>query len=134
LDTLLRHAGLRVTIQRLAVLRALSRGGHLAPCHAIWRRARRGVAGLGLVTAYRVLERLRDAGLVEQVDLRGVARFGLADRHHEHAICERCGAVEATARCLARSLDGTRLDRTGFLVTGHRLDLLGLCRACQQPA
>lgn len=132
LGSLLRRAGLRVTPQRIAMLHTLATGRHLATCQSVWRRAKRMTDGLGLVTAYRILERMRDSGLVEQVDIRGIAHFGVADRHHEHAICQRCGAIEATDRCLLDTLTGTRLRGTGFLVQGHRVDLLGVCRACQR--
>lgn len=132
LHILLRRAGLRVTPQRVAVLETLATGRHLATCQNLWRRAQRRTAGLGLVTAYRILERMRDAGIVEEVDIRGVAHFGLADRHHDHTICQRCGTIEATDGCLLDMLAGKRLRGTGFLVQGHRLDLLGLCQACQQ--
>lgn len=132
LSALLRRAGLRVTPQRIAVLETLATGRHLATCQEVWRRAQRRTAALGLVTAYRILERMRERGLVEQVDIQGVARFGLADRHHDHAICQRCGAIEATDSCPLDSLAGTRLDGSGFLVQGHRLDLLGVCQACQR--
>lgn len=128
----LRQAGLRVTPQRVAVLRALAGGRHLATPQAVWEAARRSTRGLGLMTVYRILERLRSAGVAEQVDLRGSAHFGLSDRHHDHAICERCGAVEPTDGCLLRPVPETRLPGSGFLVTSHRLDLLGLCRACQE--
>jgi Fe2+ or Zn2+ uptake regulation protein len=132
LSALLRRAGLRVTPQRVAVLETLATGRHLATCQNVWQRAQRRAGALGLVTAYRILERLRKTGLVEQVDIRGVAHFGLADRHHDHTICQRCGAIEATDRCLLDSLAGRRLRGTGFLVQGHRLDLLGVCQACQR--
>ena len=132
LHALLRRAGLRVTPQRLAVLETLAAGRHLATCQNVWRRAQRRAGALGLVTAYRILERMRKTGLVEQVDIRGVAHFGLADRHHEHTICQRCGAIDATDGCLLDSLAGKRLRGTGFLVQTHRLDLLGVCQACQQ--
>jgi Fur family peroxide stress response transcriptional regulator len=132
LYALLRRAGLRVTPQRVAVLETLAAGRHLATCQNVWRRAQRRTGGLGLVTAYRILERMRKAGLVEEVDIRGVAHFGLSDHHHDHTICQRCGAIEATDGCVLDSLAGKRLRGTGFLVQGHRLDLLGLCQACQQ--
>ena len=132
LTVLLRRVRLRVTPQRLAILETLATGRHLATCQTVWRRAQRRTAGLGLVTAYRILNCMRAAGLVEQVDIRGVAHFGMADRHHEHAICQRCGAIEATDRCYLDSLAGTRLRGTGFLVQGHRLDLLGVCQTCQR--
>ena len=131
---LLRSAKLRVTPQRVAILDALASGSHLATCQEIWEHAHRRMRGLGLVTVYRILERLRTAGVVEQIDLRGAAHFGLADRHHDHLICERCGAVEALADCVLESLTGSRLTDSGFLVKGNRLDLLGLCRACQRAA
>ena len=131
---LLRSAKLRVTPQRVAILDALASGSHLATCQEIWEHAHRRTRGLGLVTVYRILERLRTVGVVEQIDLRGAAHFGLADRHHDHLICERCGAVEALADCVLESLTGSRLTDSGFLVKGHRLDLLGLCRACQRAA
>lgn len=129
---LLRGARWRVTPQRLAILQALATGHHLAPCQAIWERAQVLCRDLGLVTVYRTLSRLHAIGLVEQVDMNGTAYFGLADRHHDHVICQRCGAVQAMDACLLGPLEGVRLAGSDFLVTGHRLDVFGVCRACQE--
>lgn len=129
---LLRSAGCKITPQRLAVLRALAGGPHLASCQEIWKRARRLCGDLGLVTVYRTLSRLHAVGLLEQVDSDGTACFGLAERHHDHTVCQCCGALEPMDRCLLRPFEGFRLPGTDFLVTGHRLDLYGLCRACQE--
>jgi len=128
----LRRAKLRVTPQRIAILDALTSGSHLTTSQAIWERAHKRTRGLGLVTVYRILERLRTAGIVEQIDLHGATHFCLADHHHDHIICERCGRVEPLEACVLESLTGSRLQDTGFLVKGHRLDLLGVCRGCQQ--
>jgi Fe2+ or Zn2+ uptake regulation protein len=125
----LRRAKLRVTPQRIAILETLASGTHLATCQMIWERAHKRTRGLGLVTVYRILERLRTAGVVEQIDLHGATHFCLADHHHDHVICERCGRVEPLETCVLESLTGSRL---GFLVKGHRLDLLGVCRSCQR--
>jgi Fe2+ or Zn2+ uptake regulation protein len=128
----LRRLRWRATPQRVAVLRALAAGGHLSTSREVWARAHRGAAGLGLATVYRILQRMHAAGIVERVDVRGASHFGLTARHHDHTICERCGAVEATDSCVLGAMTNVRLGRSGFLVTRHRLDLLGLCRACQQ--
>lgn len=130
--SMLRKAGLRVTPQRLAILETLATGRHLASCQAIWERGRTVCSDLGLVTVYRTLARLCAVGLVEQVDMDGTAHFGLADQHHDHVVCQRCGAVEATDACLLGPLAGARLGGNGFLITGHRLELLGVCRTCQE--
>lgn len=128
---LLRSAKLRVTPQRLAILQALATGHHLASCQAIWEGARTLCRDLGLVTVYRTLAGLHAVGIVERVDGNGTTYFGLADRHHDHVFCHRCGAVEAMDACLLGPLEGVRLAGSDFLVTGHRLDLFGLCRTCQ---
>jgi Fe2+ or Zn2+ uptake regulation protein len=128
---LLRTAGCKVTPQRLAVLRALAAGPHLGSCREIWKKAQRLCDDLGLVTVYRTLSRLHAVGLVEQVDSAGTAYFGLSNHHHDHVVCQSCGALEPMDTCLLGPLDGIRLPRSDFLVTGHRLDLYGLCRACQ---
>ncbi len=104
----------------------------MSSCQAIWEQAQALCDNLGLVTVYRILARLHAAGLVEQVDMNGVAHFGLADRHHDHVICQRCGAVEAMDACLLGPLEGVRLAGSEFLVTGHRLDVFGVCHICQE--
>jgi len=129
----LHRSGLRVTPQRVAILRALAAGPHVATCQEIWERARTGTAGLGQVTVYRILERLEAAGVVERLDVNGTSQFGLATtRHHDHTICERCGAVSATDACLLEAHPDRSPGPHGFLVTRHRVDLIGLCGACQQ--
>ena len=121
-----------MTPQRLAILRALATGRHLASCHEIWKQAQAFCGDLGLVTVYRTLGRLHAAGFVEQVDSAGTAHFGLTEHHHDHVVCQTCGALEPMDTCLLGPLDGIRLPGSDFLVTGHRLDLYGLCRACQE--
>ncbi len=130
-SALLRAAKLRVTPQRLAVLQVLATGAHLTNCQEIWEHGKSICKHLGLVTVYRTVERLCAAGVVEQIDLGGTAHFGLTEQHHDHVICQGCGAVEATDTCLLEALSGARLGVGGFLITGHRLELLGMCRACQ---
>jgi Fe2+ or Zn2+ uptake regulation protein len=127
----LRRARLRVTPQRVAVLRALAAGPHLATCQEIWERARRDAAGLGQVTVYRILEKLAAVGVIERLHVNGTTQFGLAIRHHDHAICERCGTVVATERCLLGPIPARPVGMHGFLVKRHRVDLIGLCVACQ---
>ena len=69
--------GLRVTPQRVAILRALAAGPHVATCHEIWERARAGTAGLGQVTVYRILDRFEAAGIVERLDVNGTSHLAL---------------------------------------------------------
>ncbi len=125
-------AGLRVTAPRRAVARALAEGGCLQSVEETHARARRHAPRIGIVTVYRVLEMLRDRGVVQEIHLGdGRARYELTDagpRHHHHLICLGCGGVDTLGECLIPAVP-SRASR-GFTVTGHRLDLYGYCGRC----
>jgi Fe2+ or Zn2+ uptake regulation protein len=91
-------------------------------------------------SAYRNLTTLADAGVVRRVagtDDHG--RFELAEElsgHHHHLVCGGCGKVEdlhpsAGLERALRDAAGAAVAEEGYRVTEHRLDLVGLCPACQ---
>ncbi|MEX0984649.1 MAG: transcriptional repressor [Actinomycetota bacterium] len=90
-------------------------------------------------SVYRNLAVLEHAGVVRRVITEGeFARFELAEdltAHHHHLICSSCGRVEdVTVPASFESTMDRTLDRvareTGFATVSHRLDLIGICRAC----
>jgi Fe2+ or Zn2+ uptake regulation protein len=91
-------------------------------------------------SVYRSLAILERAGAVQRVVTMGEwSRFELAEEltehHHHHLICSACGAVRDVEmpadleRTLDRSL-GRLAEQRGFMLTHHRLDLMGRCDAC----
>jgi Fur family ferric uptake transcriptional regulator len=99
----------------------------------------RGRRGLAPSSAYRNLAWLEEAGLIRRVASEdGYGRYELSEDltgHHHHLLCSSCGRVEDVD--IPSELEG-RLDRTldglarraGFATVSHRLDLIGVCRAC----
>ncbi len=88
---------------------------------------------------YRNMADLQSAGIVQRiVGADGLARYELAEAiigHHHHVICTECGAVEdlVLAACSEGTLDTAiteALERTGFVPSAHRLDVLGTCANC----
>lgn len=83
-----------------------------------------------------VLEEMRVVQRVAGADDR--TRVELAEDiigHHHHLVCLRCGTVEdlVIATSAERTLDSLfdqAVTGTGFTATGHRLDILGICRQC----
>ena len=93
-----------------------------------------------LSSLYRTLAVLEKTEVIERFpDQAGVARYELAEwlsGHHHHMTCVECGAtsdvavpvdLEATVADIVAEV-GKRFD---FTVTGHRLDLQGVCDQCQ---
>jgi Fur family ferric uptake transcriptional regulator len=91
-------------------------------------------------SAYRHLVDLQSAGVVRRVAANDdFARFELTEdltEHHHHLLCVNCGKVtdvtpsDSFERTVARHLDSLA-DAEGFRPHSHRVDVLGLCAACQ---
>jgi len=126
-----RRAGRRVTKARLAVLQAVAEAGCGADARQVHRLAERVYPKIGLVTVYRTLELLVREGWVDRWYEGGVARYELARPHHHHLVCLRCRSVVPWEDCPVDLPPGTKLG-AGFLVTAHRVEILGYCPACQE--
>lgn len=91
-------------------------------------------------TVYRNLAVLESAGVVVKVLTNGDrAAFELAEDlkgHHHHLVCVDCGVVldiDMPAVVEKTLEEGMKLvaQETGFVLIGHRLDLMGHCGACR---
>lgn len=96
----LRAAGLRVTVQRVAVLDALSARPH-ASAETVHSRLRDDLSGVALPTVHGILNDLTGAGIVRRVSLPDAASALYEvqrefDNHH-HLQCVECGRVEDVA-------------------------------------
>jgi Fur family ferric uptake transcriptional regulator len=130
------RAGLRLTEPRRAVAELVAaRQGHFTAADLV-DDARRGQVGVGRATVFRTLDAFASLGLVERVDLPdgGHAYVACDPVHHHHAICTGCGrSFDVDDAGLGEVLSGIGR-RSGFRVTAHRLEIFGLCAACQAAA
>ena len=128
-------AKLRLTASRRSVLQVLIDAERPLTLPEILGRG----DGLAQSSAYRNLAELIGAGVVERIDTGDDhSHYELADdltAHHHHLICTGCGRVvdvelsDDLEHRLHEAADEVG-PAEGFSVTGHRLDLTGLCRSC----
>jgi len=92
LKDLLKRSGLKLTPQRLEILRAVTNSHSHPDAETIYKAVRKKIPGVSLDTVYRNLWTLIDHGLVNALNTsRGRVRFdGNLVRHH-HFVCVRCG-------------------------------------------
>jgi Fur family ferric uptake transcriptional regulator len=136
LETRIRDAGLRVTGQRLAVLKALEGLPH-SDADTVHRRVTEELPGFSLQATYVVLGALTEAGLLRRIEPAGSPALyerRIGDNHH-HVVCTGCGAVadvdcvHGAAPCLAPSSTG------GFVIDTAEITFWGLCPDCRsQPS
>jgi Fur family ferric uptake transcriptional regulator len=131
----LREQGLPITQQREVVADVVfSTPGHLSVEDI--EVALKGLGErIGKATIYRTMEILVRSGLVKEHDFgEGFKRYEHLFGHqpvHEHLICTSCSEViEFQSPEVVRLQEETAM-RHGFLATRHRLEIYGLCAACQ---
>jgi len=132
-DRLLRAAGVQPTPKRIAVFAELMREPDDVTAQTLHGRLRKRGERLGLATVYRTLQTFAEAGLVDTFSHNPgeVCYRRCGDEHHHHLVCSRCHRVVEVAEC---GLDGwlARVSANhGFVATGHRLEIDGLCGACR---
>ena len=132
----LRRIDQRYTSGRRAIIELLVSAGHPVSIADIAEH----LPGVPRSSAYRHLGDLQAAGLIRRVTANDeFTRFELAEdltEHHHHLLCLNCGKV--TDVILPDGLEhevtgaiGKLADAAGFQAHSHRLDVLGLCAACQ---
>lgn len=131
----LNDSGLKATRQREAIVQAFfAARGHLS-AEDLHRRVSRQHPEIGLVTVYRTLKILAEAGLAKERQFGGnEARYEPVERgsHHDHLICVDCGKIVEFENADIEALQDLVARRHGFSVTDHKLELYGHCRGCRQ--
>ena len=130
----LRRAGLRMTQQRLRVVRVLEAAAHLTPEEIVHAIADDGGAHMPASTVYRTLETLQRVGVVDHTHLdHGPPTYHLAGQHgHLHLVCRGCGGVEEVPVSLAEGLVHGLQARTSFAPDLTHMAIHGRCAACQK--
>ena len=132
----LRQQGLPVTQQRETIAGVVFGSEAHLSVEEIEERLRAQGERTGKATIYRTLEMLVKSGLVAEHDFgegfkRYEHRFGQQPAHG-HLVCTECGGVEEMedAELMAMQEDAAR--RRGFQPSRYRLEIYGLCTACQE--
>ena len=98
--------GLKATPQRLAVMAAINQAeGYFTP-HELYESLKVKHSEIGLVTVYRTLAALTQAGLICQIESTGETRiYARRSRaHHHHLVCGQCSRVMEFNECELKSL------------------------------
>jgi Fur family transcriptional regulator, stress-responsive regulator len=128
---LLRERGLRVTAQRLAVLRAVSAEPHVT-ADAVAAGVRADVGSISLQAVYDALGVLVDADLVRRIEPAGspaLFEARVSDNHH-HLICRTCGQVSDVDCAVGAAPCLTAADDHGYRIDEAEVVYWGQCPIC----
>lgn len=134
LQTALKLNNLKVTTDRLELLKILQENAKptsIAELHTI---ASRRNPNLNLTTVYRNMETMEEVGLVQKFNF-GENQFLYELRneqgHHHHLVCSNCKNIIDLEKTFRESFLDQVERRHGFKVTSHNFEIFGLCSECQ---
>ncbi|MGH7271675.1 MAG: Fur family transcriptional regulator [Polyangiaceae bacterium] len=136
----LRRVGLKLTPQRIAIVRQFAGDTSHPTAQDLFERLRPSFPSMSFATVYNTLDTLARAGLASIVRLPGkrgdAARFDPNSTPHHHAVCDACGSVLDIAAGTLTPTPATteRLQRIapGFAVRAVDKTYRGLCARCAQ--
>ncbi len=129
----LREHHRKLTRARQAVLEILTQANrHLTPA-AVYRKAKIKYPHLGLTTVYRTLDLLVELGYIRRIHFAdGCHSYAAtAQAHGHHLVCSVCGRAEEFGNCDLEALMKSLQAKTGFEISVHVLELMGLCPECR---
>ncbi|MCX7125764.1 MAG: ferric iron uptake transcriptional regulator [Gammaproteobacteria bacterium] len=131
----LKQAGLKITTPRLKILELMENAKpHHMSAESIHQRLKDQGDNVGLATVYRVLIQFETAGLIRRHNFEGgFSVFEIEHgEHHDHMVCERCGAVKEFTDDLIEKRQAEIAKESGFQITEHHHTIYGICQRCQK--
>jgi Fur family peroxide stress response transcriptional regulator len=129
----LRASGLKLTPQRLAIVRELAADPTHPTAQELFERLRPALPTMSFATVYNTLDALAAAGLCAALSLApGPSRFDPNMRPHHHVVCDRCGLVRDVPHEGEPAPPAERAGDVapGFEVRSVELIYRGICAAC----
>lgn len=127
----LKRAGLKLTPQRIAIVRQLADDVTHPTAHELFERLRPDFPTMSFATVYNTLDALATCGLTGALRLGGAVRFDPNTSPHHHAVCDACGViVDLPAAPPAEAAPRVLPDAGGFRVRSEERTYRGLCGRC----
>ena len=136
---MIRSMGLKITDQRLLIMQCLhvadkKAGDRHVTAQELFEKVSIKDSSVGFATVYRFLRDLAAHELVTEVRMGGQAsRYELTPKeHHDHLTCTKCGKICEFENQKIEDLQAEVARHFGFQLTGHVLELFGVCPSCQK--
>jgi Fur family transcriptional regulator, peroxide stress response regulator len=129
----LKQKGLKVTPQRLAIIKVLVAKRNLHPsASAVYREAKKILNTLSLSTTYATLNQLSAHGIIKTLQFDTMEnRYEVNIKEHVNLICDGCGQI-LDYQVSTPADPGEIEKRTGFSVADTRLEYYGYCEKCRK--
>jgi Fur family peroxide stress response transcriptional regulator len=130
----LRSAGLKLTPQRMAIAECLAGDATHPTAQELYERLRERFPTMSVATVYNTLSALDSVGHCRRLEMGGAIRFDPNVTPHDHAVCERCGAIRDVGIAERAGDEPRPCDLSGFRVERVERIYRGVCARCADAA
>jgi Fe2+ or Zn2+ uptake regulation protein len=126
LKSLLEESNLKITPQRLAILKELETKGH-ASIEEIYEDVVVMFPSISLATIYKNITALKEENIISEICLHQKPKFEITKEPHAHFICKKCGMVEDVpfSEAIKCEIDSRYPD------VQKELYIYGICESCK---
>jgi Fur family peroxide stress response transcriptional regulator len=125
-----RDAGLKLTPQRLAILKYLDGNKAHPSAEDVYKAVSRKFPTMSLATVYNTLMTLKQRGLVRELTMDPVKmRFDPQPTPHHHLICMDCRKIIDIHTKFKINLP--QVESEGFEIVGNHIEFYGRCSKCK---
>ncbi|MCP5047674.1 MAG: transcriptional repressor [bacterium] len=92
-------------------------------------------SSIGQATVYRMLKLMTDSGIARKLEVGGgITKYeqDMGKERHDHLICEECYKYIEFHDQRIEELQMKLAENNGFVLTGHKMFLYGICRECRE--
>ena len=126
-----KQLNLRMTRQREVILEELRKVNTHPSADEVYEMVRKRLPRISLGTVYRNLEILSESGDIQKLEPGcTLKRFDGNPSEHSHIRCIRCDRISDVPMIPGFEIDLEQVSASGFEITGHRLEFLGVCPQC----
>jgi Fur family peroxide stress response transcriptional regulator len=135
----LRQRGMRLTPQRMAVLKTLIGNKSHLSAEEIFEQVRVEYPMIGLATVYKTVTMLKEIGEITELNFgnQGARYDGSGEARHPHLVCTQCNRVLDVDEVIdleetsLENLPKKIMEKSGYKISNYRLDFFGICPNCQ---
>lgn len=137
--TIIQQCGLKVTAQRLSILKTLNQGPktHLT-AKEIFNKVSKSHSDIGFATVYRFLKLITAKGVLSELKIsHSPSRYELkSETHHHHITCVHCGKIIEFHNDKMEKIIEETCKNHKIHLEHHIIELYGVCdqKPCSEHA